>query len=326
MLELIISRFFTTKINVGVVVLATILLQACSTYEERKTEYAGVKQRWEKDYKAKENNVSNIELVNFRTNSNTLLFSVQTDYIQKEYEFDRYNEYSRMHYGADVAMLVIPLFGWIACVMDVRHCFGYTGDWSDYPYEIDKNERLSGNVKEKSYSSFPSDVLIKSDLIGVLKSGETVTHSYDDNRHSLRYIPIKNIVQGWAAKPESLKAVFTILHNNKRYESEYQFSDADLLVFSFKSDAWNTPKENRHHYFYQLTAALQKGDHAAALRAYGKLEALAFKKPESFWYRYAVSAKQVGKIDLAKEKAEKYLQVSTKRRYQKEATALLSLL
>jgi hypothetical protein len=73
-----------------------------------------------------------------------------------------------------------------------------------------------------------------------------------------------------------------------------------------------------------LTRALKVGNHSAALAAFKKLEDMDFEKPESFWYRYALSAHKAGKPGLATEKAKQYLQVATKRTYEKEATALLT--
>lgn len=314
------------KIPIKKVVTAVMLLtflQACSTHAEYRTEYVGVKQRWDKDHKAKEENVTNIEFVDFRVVRDYLNFKKRTHYILQEYEFERYEKYERMHYGGDVVLLFIPLYGLIICMADIKNCFGYTGDWTDYE-EIDENVRLSGNIENKTYQGFPDDTSVSWVLSGESEVGNSYKHVGEYREIYYGSINIKKIVQDWIERPVKLRVDFEASYEGSVYRSAYEFSADELASFSLESDAWNSPEENKHKYFYELTSALRAGKHDAALVAFHKLESMDFEKPESFWYRYAITAQRARKILLAIEKAEKYLQVAKKRVYAKQAQALIA--
>ena len=315
---------FTVRIAKAVLAIALLMtLQACANRQEFRTEYAGVQQRWDKDYDAKRDNIRNLELINFNVRDGYLHFAHRTHYVLQEYDFERYKRYDRMHFAPDWPMLIIPLYGWLACLMDTKNCFGYTTSWTDYPENIDQNERPTGNIENKSYSELPYDATLSLVLSGQLQSGEIYSHPAERLNRNSRSINIKRIIQSWPNEPNTLSAKFNMEHLGKTYETLYELSDTQIAALALESDNWNSPQENRHKYFYQLTNALQAGNHSAALLAFKKLEDMDFEKPESFWYRYALSAQSAGKPELAATKAEKYLQVAVKRTYAKEATALL---
>jgi hypothetical protein len=312
----------TTKILFAIALVMT--LQACATSKdfrvEYRTEYAGVEQRWDDDYDAKKENVRNIELTNFSVREGYLHFSPRTHYVLQEYDFDRYNEYDRWHYAPKWEYMIVPVIGWFACLLDLENCFGRTTPWSDRPNRIDKNERPTGNVENKSYSGLPYGAVLSGELSGQSEAEEL--HSQPSTYY--RSINIKKIIQSWPYKPNALTAIISAKYQDKTYETVYKLTDTQLASLALESDNWNSPLENKHKYFYQLTSALETGNHLAALLAFKKLEDMEFEKPESFWYRYAQSAKSAGKHELAAIKAEKYLQVAVRRTYEKEATALVS--
>ncbi len=312
----------TAKILFAVALVMT--LQACATSKdfriEYRTEYAGVKQRWDKDYDAKKENVRNIELTNFSVREGYLHFAPQTHYVLQEYDFDRYNEYDRWHYAPKWEFMIVPVIGWFACLLDIEDCFGRTTRWSDQPNHIDKNERLTGNIEKKSYSGLPDGAVLSGELSGQSEAGEL--HSQPSTYY--RSINIKKIIQSWPYKPNALTAKFIIEHQGKTYETVYELTDTQIASLALESDSWNSPQENKHKYFYQLTSALEAGNHLAALLAFKKLENMDFEKPESFWYRYALSAQSAGNHELAAAKAKRYLQVAVKRTYENEARALIA--
>lgn len=312
----------TAKALLAIALLTT--LQACANRQEFRTEYAGVQQRWDKDYDAKKENVRNIELTNFSVREGYLHFVPQTHYVLQEYDFERYKRYDRMYFAPEWPMLIIPLYGWIACLMDTKSCFGYTTSWTNYPENIDQNERPTGNIENKSYSELPYGATLSLVLSGQLQSGEIYSHPAEGLNPNAQSINIKRIIQSWPNKPNTLNAKFNIEHQGKTYETVYDLSGTQIASLALESDSWNSPQENKHKYFYQLTSALEAGNHLAALLAFKKLEDMDFEKPESFWYRYALSAQSAGKHELAAAKAKRYLQVAVKRTYENEARALIA--
>lgn len=319
----------TSKLNIQISkviasVLLLFLLQACSSYTEYKTEYAGTKQRWDNEREAKNNNVTHLDFYNFRLSHDTLYFYKRTHYVLNEYDFERYKEYSRYHRSGNLILLFIPIIGWTYCLADTKACLGSTSNWRD-PTRTDKDERLSGNFENKVETHyFPRDTSVLVMLSGESKTGKLHKEQYNNYRSSLSSIKLKSIIEKWPEKPVTFRVDFEVSHDENTYKSFYELSSEQIASLSLKSDKWNSPEENRHKYFYELTSALQAGNHALALTKFKILEEMDFKKPESFWYRYAISAKRSGNISLAKEKAEKYLDLAEKRQYEKEAKALLA--
>jgi hypothetical protein len=314
------------KILIAIAVLMT--LQACATRPssrlEFKTEYVGIEQRWDSDSKAKEDNVRNIEFVDFSVVNGSLRFSPQTDYILQEYDFEHYKEYDRTHFGPKWDFILFPVIGWMACIFDITKCFGWTTDWSNYSNSKRDNEQPNGNIQEKTYSRLPYGTTVNVALSGQLPSGDIYTTPSEKLWSSADSIYIKQKVQEWPAKPTTLSVQFNAAYKRESYDTRYDFTDSEIASLTLESDNWNSPQENKHKYFYQLTSALETGDYLAALLAFKKLEDMEFEKPESFWYRYAQSAQSAGKHELAAIKAEKYLQVAVRRTYEKEAKALVS--
>ncbi|CAA0093376.1 Uncharacterised protein [Zhongshania aliphaticivorans] len=313
------------KILIAIAVLMT--LQACTTRPSRhiefKTEYIGIEQRWDSDSKAKEENVRNIEFGNFNVINGSLHFSPQTHYILQEYNFEHYEEYDRTHFGPKWNFILFPVIGWMACLFDITECFGWTTDWSDWSSSKSKNEQPNGNIQEKTYSKLPYDTTVSLAFSGQLPSGKVYTSPSEKLWRGVGPVDVKRKVQKWPEKPTTLSVQFNIAHKEESYDTRYDFTDTEIASLTLESDSWNSHDENRHKYFYQLTSALKAENHSAALAAFKKLEDMDFEKPESFWYRYALSAKKAGKPDIAATKARQYLKVAIKRTYEKEATVMI---
>lgn len=299
----------------------TVLLamQACAAHKELKTEYVGVQHRWDKDYKAKDDNVRNIELTDFSVREGKLHFSRNTHYVLEEYSFDRYQNLERTHHAPKWKFILTPVFGWFACLFDIPYCVGRTTGWYDAGY-TDKNERPTGNIENKTKSGIPYGAILTGNLFGQSEAGELRSES----ETYYRSMNVKSIVQNWSHKPRTLTAQFTVQYRDEKFETVYHFTETQMASLELESDNWNSPKENKHKYFYRLTSALKAGKYTEALRAFKKMEEMDFEKPESFWYHYARSARDAGKHVLAAAKAERYLDVSVKRTYEAEAAAMLS--
>jgi TPR repeat protein len=81
--------------------------------------------------------------------------------------------------------------------------------------------------------------------------------------------------------------------------------------------------EQKLSYFKMLKAALLDNNHNKAISIFQKVEALDFVKPESFWYRYAVSLQKSGNKEQASLYAKKYIELSKKQKYLKDALKLV---
>jgi|GEM_PF-4595946 len=301
--------------------LALLLLQACSTQVYTKTEFQRVGQYWQKDSEAKKTNVENIRAKTWLA-GDELNFEVFTDYQVREYDYDLYYYYEQYYFPPKWATLAIPVMGWLACAMGDMHCFGRTTSWERRD-TIKENDRPNGTVKNSMHWGVPDASRYQVDLVGTLSSGEEYQDVVPGSRIYKYRFNLKSRLQQWPAMPETLRADFKALYGDNRYESTYTLSAEQLASLQLASDAWNTPQENRHKYFYELLTAMQTQDHTRAMRAFAKLEAMAFEKPESFWYHYAATASAVGNTELASEKAKQYLVKTNKNAYTKQAQALI---
>ncbi|PCM43025.1 hypothetical protein [Marinobacter sp. ANT_B65] len=301
--------------------LALLLLQACSTQLYTKTEFQRVGQYWQDDSEAKE---ANVEKVHVKTwlDGDELKFDVYTYYQVQEYDYDLYYYYEQYYFPPEWATLAIPVIGWLACAMGDLHCLGHTTRWERRD-TIRENERPNGVVETKLHGGVPETSHYQVDLAGTLSSGEDYQDVVPGNRIYKYRFNLKSRLQQWPALPETLRVDFKTFHDDTRYESTYTLSAEQLASMQLASDAWNTPQENRHKYFYELLTAMQAQEHTRAMRAFAKLEAMDFDKPESFWYHYAATASEVGNAELASEKAKQYLAKTKKAVYSRQAQALV---
>lgn len=301
-----------------------VFIQGCSNKIVYRYDDLGVTKKWDKDSEVKKNIVG-IKDVKHTVKDGSLRFYLKTDYLRREWAFDS----TRVHEDINVAgepMAFFPLFGQIICLMDLKACFGYW-IYDDNVYVEHKNKRLSGNTKTISTNSDGDRVSVKASLNAFNDSDELIVESIKLKGTGRDYkgIELRDELNKLPQRPEKVDIEFTFIRGKHQFSSSYKLTQNQLNQLNLQSDLWLSEYELKTKYIKQLKAALAEGDYKSASDTFAIIEKLPFEKPDSFWYRYAVTLKEDGQLAKSKEIAQKYLNIAKNRRYEDQAKKILEL-